>query len=365
MQHTPIPMVNNALHTIGILRLGALGDVCLTVPLVRVLQTNLKNTHIYWIISRQSYPLVKGLSDVNFIVIDKPQSPTGYWHCYKKLKQYRFDTLLVPQATLRSNVLCWFIKAKKKYGYQKLHSRDGQRFFVNDVVPSKREHLRNTFLRFATPFNINTSTSPDLWRLPIETHVTIWANKLLKQHPGKWLAICPTSSVKRRDWLTTRYIETINELAKDWKFNVILIDDSKTRAIDAAKIISENIHVPYINCVGTISLPQLTAVLAQVDVLLSPDTGPVHIATAMGTPVVGLYAVSSPEKTGPSLSQSWIVNKFPDAVKILLHKNPDAIPWHAKVRSSKAMQLITVHEVKEKLSALFAYLSFQERHILF
>ncbi len=107
---------------------------------------------------------------------------------------------------------------------------------------------------------------------------------------------------------------------------------------------------------GKSSLKRLTALLDEVDVLLSPDTGPLHIAQAMGTPVVGLYAVAPPEKTGPYFSQRWVVNKYPLAVKTILKKDPAKVSWHERVHSSNAMKLIEVSEVVSKLDELFSEL---------
>src|ERR1700722_16388317 len=146
------------IRSIGLLRLGALGDVCLTVPLVRLLQRHLPHAEIHWMIARSFYPLVEGLPHVNFIVGDKPQSIRQYWQCYIKLKSYFFDALLVPQATLRTNVLSACIKAKVKYGYDSLHSRDLQCLFVDRTVAAKPEHLLDSFLRFAEPFGITDKT---------------------------------------------------------------------------------------------------------------------------------------------------------------------------------------------------------------
>ena len=121
-----------------------------------------------------------------------------------------------------------------------------------------------------------------------------------------------------------------------------------------AREISNQLEALPLNLVGKSSLKQLTALLGEVDVLLSPDTGPLHIAQAMGTPVVGLYAVAPPEKTGPYFSQQWVVNKFPEAVKTILGKDPAKISWRERVHSREAMALITVDEVKHKLEKIFS-----------
>lgn len=347
-----------SIRSIGILRLGALGDVCLTLPLIYVLRRHLPKVKLHWIIGRPFFSLVQGLEDVNFIVLDKPKSLGDYWKCYQKLKSYPFDVLLVPQATLRSNILCFLIKAKIKYGYGKLHSRDLQSFFVNRAVAAKSEHLVESFLRFAEPFGILNRNIE--WGLPIEEKDYGWAKAQLSRCAAVcWLAICPATSKEERNWFSDRYASVVNQLIeKRWDFNVVLVGGSSAVERQMAEEINHQLIKPALNLVEKSSLKQLAALLSEVDVLLSPDTGPLHIAQAVGTPVVGLYAVAPSEKTGPFFSQRWVINKFPQAVKAILHKDPSKITWHERVHSREAMALITVDEVRDKLEELFIELQF-------
>lgn len=340
------------IRSVGILRLGALGDVCLTVPLVRLLQKHLPHVEIHWIINRLLYDFVEGLPRIKFIVVNKPRSIKDYWRYYRQLRSYFFDVLLLPQATLRSNFLCLLTKAKIKYGYGKLCSRDLQYLFVDRTVISKREHLLESFLRFVEPFGITDKTIK--WELPINSDDRAWAKKQIDGYLGKWLAICPAASKEERNWFCERYAEVVNKLKKNWNFNVVLVGGLSTLEKEMANEISNQLEVPSLNLVGKSSLKQLTALLGEVDVLLSPDTGPLHIAQAMGTPVVGLYAVAPPEKTGPYFAQQWVVNKFPEAVKTILGKDPEKISWRERVHYREAMALITVDEVKHKLEQIFS-----------
>ena len=348
-----------SVRSIGILRLGALGDVCLTVPLIHVLRRYLPQVELYWIIGRPFFSLVQGLANVNFIVLDKPKSLSDYWRCYQQLRSYPLDVLLVPQATLRSNMLCLLTRAKIKYGYEKLHSRDLQRFFVNRTVAAKSEHLVESFLRFAEPFGITNRNIE--WKLPIEEKDYEWAKVQLSRYAVtvRWLAICPAASKEERNWFSDRYASVVNQLIeKRWNFNVVLVGGSNTAEKQMAEEINHQLIKPALNLVEKSSLKQLAALLSKVDVLLSPDTGPLHIAQAVGTPVVGLYAVAPSEKTGPFFSQKWVINKFPQAVKAILHKDPSKITWHERVHSREAMALITVDEVTNKLEKLFIELQF-------
>ena len=89
--------------------------------------------------------------------------------------------------------------------------------------------------------------------------------------------------------------------------------------------------------------------IASSDLVICPDSGPAHIATAMGTPVIGLYATSNPARTGPYNSQDLTVNRYPDAISRYLGKNVRDLRWGERVRHPDAMDLIGVSDVTEKV----------------
>ncbi len=107
-----------------------------------------------------------------------------------------------------------------------------------------------------------------------------------------------------------------------------------------------------LNLCGKSTLKQLAAVLGLADVLIAPDTGAVHIARAMGTPVVGLYAVASPKLTGPYRQLEYCVDRYPQAVKKYLGKDADQVPWNTRVHHPDAMALIEVSDVIFQLEKL-------------
>ena len=328
----------------------------MTVPLIRTLQHHLPNTKVYWIISRPMYSLVQGLSNVEFIVLDKPKSLRDFWRCFRHFKSFHFDALLAPQASLRSNFLCSMVRAKVTYGNGRLHSRDGQRLFVNKTVLAKQEHLIDTFLRFAEPFGVTHKIID--WRLPIEQSDFDWAEQQLNSLSGKRFAVCLSASKAERNWPLDRYLKLLDRLARQWNFNVILVGGGSPIEKQIAEQVASKLSMPHLNLMGKSTLKQLAAVLSRVDALLSPDTGPLHIATAMRIPVVGLYAVAPPEKTGPYFSQEWVVNRFPEAVRRILKRDPNKISWRKRVHSAQAMELITVDDVEQKCVSLFSRLGF-------
>ena len=97
----------------------------------------------------------------------------------------------------------------------------------------------------------------------------------------------------------------------------------------------------------------LLALLQRATVVLCPDSGPAHMATAVGTPVVGLYATSNRHRTGPYRSQHLVADRYPQAVERTLGKSVDEIRWGRRVRDPGAMDLIAVVDVTDRLAAAF------------
>ncbi len=345
-------VAQTAPKSIAVLRLSALGDVIMTVPLLRTLQQAYPNTRLYWIVSKPFQTIVEGLSGVELIVIDKPRGVFSLWQLYRQLRAYDFDWLLVPQASMRANLVTSVIRARRKIGFDTLHARDFQKWFVSEYVPAQREHLIDSFLRFATYLGVTRLLVE--WDLPLRDDETAWARDKLGACTGIKLAVGLAASKPERNWPVERYREALNRIAEQWDITVVLIGGPGASEREKAESLKNGLQAPVCDLVGQSNLRQLAALLGQVEVLLAPDTGPLHIAQAMGTPVVGLYAVAPADKTGPYVEPQWTVNVFDEAVRTILKRQPEGVSWRQRVHDDRAMRLIQVQDVVDRLRALFA-----------
>ena len=109
-----------------------------------------------------------------------------------------------------------------------------------------------------------------------------------------------------------------------------------------------------INQIGKDTLPQLLGLLSRSTALLSPDSGPAHMATMVALPVIGLYAATNPARAGPYYSREWCVDKYDEAAQKYFGKPAAQIPWTTKIEPIGVMDLITVSDVTAKLDALMA-----------
>jgi heptosyltransferase I len=121
---------------------------------------------------------------------------------------------------------------------------------------------------------------------------------------------------------------------------------------DMGTAIEQAAHVPVVNQIGRDTLPQMLALLSRATVLLSPDSGPAHMATMVATPVIGLYAATNPERSGPYLSRRWCVNAYPQAALRFRGRPAEKLPWWEKIEEPGVMDLIEVPQVTAKLDEL-------------
>ena len=342
---TVIPSLEN-IHRIAILRLSALGDVCMVVPVIRSLQKALPQVHITWFISRPAYDLVDGLDGVEFIVIDKPRTPLDYLRLRKRLKNARYDVLLAMQAAWRANFIYPFIHAPIKIGFDNARARDCQRWFTNVQIPFVEHHLMDSFLSFVETLGVKEKVIE--WKLPLSDKVRSWAKEKLPDGEGPLLVINPAASKAERNWPAQRYAQII-KLMHERGVRVLLTGGPHPVEKALIEDIKQQLDFTVADRSGQTSPKQLAALLECADCVLAPDTGPVHMAVAMGTPVIGLYAVAPAWLSGPYLQREIIIDKYDEAVVHILKKDPAIVPWGTRVHSDEAMAMISVAEVEEKL----------------
>lgn len=331
--------------SICIVRLSALGDVLMLVPLIRTLQLAFPTCTITWVISRPAYDLVEGMNDVEFIVIDKPKHVLDYWRFKQQLRGRYFDVLLAVQASFRANLLYACIGARRRIGYDALRAKDGHAWFINETIQPGHDHTLDGFLRFAAALGI--SKCDIRWDLAISAEDKAWAKAHLPAGSGPLLVVNPAASKPERSWNVERYIAVLQHAQARWQAQVILTGGPSQHDHELGDKIAS--ALPVTNLIGKTKPKQLLAVIQQADVMLCPDTGPSHMAVAVGTPVIALHAVTSSEVSGPYLYRHLSVDRYPEAVVTILKKRPDTNIWGTHAHGFETMSLISIASVVERL----------------
>jgi heptosyltransferase I len=332
---------------ICVLRLSALGDACHVLPVVRTLQHHWPDTKVTWIIGRSEARLMSLVSDIEFITFDKRHSVREYFRLRRELKARRFDVLLHLQLALRASLLSSLVRAPIKVGFDRERARELQWLFTTHrIVPRAREHVLDSFYGFAELLGAHDRVMQ--WDIPIPDGAREYARRIIDDGRPT-LVVSPCSSHERRNWRVAHYAAVVDHAVRTHGMRVVLCGGPSPIERAYGRDIERLVSAPLVNQIGKDTLPELLALLERSDVLVSPDAGPVHMANAVGTPVIGLYAATNPERSGPYFSRQWCVNKFDAAARRFLGKPAEQLPWHIKIERKGVMDLITPEDVTRKL----------------
>lgn len=319
------------------------------VPVVRTLRNTWPACHITWVIGRVEAGLVGDLQGVEFIIFDKAGGLHAFREVRRALKNRRFDVLLHMQVATRASLISLFVNALLKLGFDKARAHDHQWLFTNHrIAPQPNQHVLDGFFGFAEALGIRQRELR--WDIPVPGEAAKFAGERLPD--GPLLVINPCSSQRARNWRNwpaDRYAAVADYAHERHGMRVILTGGPDPRERQMAADIIRQATRPVIDLVGRTSLKEMLAVLQHASLVIAPDTGPAHMATAAGVPVIGLYASSNPLRTGPYLSQQYVVNKYPEALRRYLNKTVETAKWGERVRHPDVMDLISVEEVKAML----------------
>lgn len=282
-----------------------------------------------------------GLEGVELIAFDKKSGLAGLKALAGILDGRRFDVLLQLQLALRANLVSALISAKRRIGYDRDRAKEGHSLFINERIRHDKHHVLDVFGLFAEALGFPQSDI--VWDLPVPPEAQAWAQA---QWPdGKpTLLISPCSSHNLRNWLPERYAAVANHaIDKGWQ--TVLCGGRSTLERDMGDAIIAAMPEKPIDLIGKDTLKQLLALLARADLVLTPDSGPAHMANAMGCKVLGLYAGTDATRSGPYSDLRYTINRYPQAAKQFLGKSSDALPWGKRVEFPGVMALIGVDEV--------------------
>ena len=338
--------METAIRKIAFFRMSALGDCVLATAAINALIKAYPQCEITWITTAAIAKMLKGMPGVTFLVIEKPNSLSDYWRLRAQLKPFQFDILIAAQASLRANAIYPLINATRKIGFDNKRAKDLHRCFVSEQIEYSDQHLAEGFMSFAKYLGIQDCSYR--WYIHLEAVMALKASSL--RNKPLLIGINIAASKKERSWPAESIVALIKKIKSCYDCQIVLLGG--TSAFERQQeqtVMAEVAEHDVITMVGRTSLSYLVSLIDELDCLISPDSGPVHIATAVNTPVVGLYAVARPELSGPYQSPNYTVNKYPQAVEVYLKKPVEKANWHERVHTREAMNLVSVEDVMEQL----------------
>jgi heptosyltransferase-1 len=297
-----------------IVKLSAIGDVIHTLPALTALRRHFPDAQIDWLVETAAADLVQGHAALNRVLVWRrrefvrllkagrlPSAVRLFSRLLLQLRDTRYDLILDFQALLKSSLWIFLAKARRKAGFgQGMEHSEKSYLFLNERIPavSMEVHALDRGLTLLQALGI-----PDmqvLYDLPIGKNDAAAAQQLLLENGVQLdrplVAINPVAKWPTKLWTAKQFKELAERLLEKG-FQVVFTGSREDRAlIDemAGKLGSSVIRLE-----GRTSLKVLAAVYRSANVVVSTDTGPMHLAAAVGTPVVALFGPTAPWRTGP------------------------------------------------------------------
>ncbi len=335
-----------------ILRLSAIGDVCHAVAMVNRIQRQAPEIEITWIIGRVEYLLLKDLPNIRFVIYDKKEGRAAN----KKLKQTfsgeEFDVLFIMQVAFRANLASLGIKAKTKVGFDWNRSKELHWLFANKRIAEKPfSHVLEGFMGFADAIGIPSENMVS-WQMPIAKEDESWAD-LTCSELSDFVVISPAASKAERNWSAEGYAQIADYMNKKG-LKVVLCGGPAALDKQVGDEIMKLSSCIALNLIGQTSLKQMLSVLKRARLVIAPDTGPAHMATTVGTQVIGLYAHSNPRRTGPYCNLNNVVSVYDDMIEQQYGKTWQELPWGTRAKGQDLMNEISLEKVVQQVDALLA-----------
>ncbi len=340
-----MPAMKPPRRRLCILRLSAIGDVCHAIATVQAIQHQFPDDEITWLVGKTEAGLVSDLPGIRVVVFDKGKGLRAFPAVRRQLGG-RFDVLLHMQLSLRANLLAAWVPARQKWGFPRHLSKELHSLVINRrVTMPARPHVLEGFQCFAHALGV-PPFEPQ-WHIPIPETDQTWVEAHI---PGDapFVVVAPAASNPERNWLPERYAAVIEHLANRG-ITPVLTGAPATSELALAQKISELAKAQPINLVGQTNLKQLLMLVSRAAAVVAPDSGTAHMAVTQGTPVIGLYAHSNPERTGPYHSRSLTVEVY--SANLLAQKSgrPEETRWGTRLKGAGLMADIQVDEVLKKL----------------
>jgi heptosyltransferase I len=334
-----------------LLRLSAIGDTCHAAAALRAFQAAWPETQFTWIIGKLEAKLMSAiLPGVEFIIFDKRATLGELWRLRSLLRERRFDLLVDLQLSLRASLVSRYVHAPIKLGFDRRRARELQWLFTNaQIAPASREHVLDSFMGFVRACGIE----PDkpYWNVTLPLSALEYAQRIIADKTPT-LLISPCSSHAARNWSAQRYAAVADHAVSVHGMRVVLVGGRTGLESAMGEQIAAAAKNPLVNQIGKDTLPELLGLMARSTALLSPDSGPAHMATMVDLPVIGLYAATNPQRAGPYYSRQWCIDQYDSASRKYFGKPATDLAWTTKIEKPGVMDLIEVGDVTAKLDQL-------------
>lgn len=306
----PLPLFR--LDRVAIVMMSAIGDAVHVLPLINALKRHSPRSRVTWFLAPRPATLVRGHPAIDEIIEFSARGGLAGWREMRRQLQSReFDLVLDLQVAIKAGLLTSLIKAPVKVGFDRRRARDLNWIFTNHKIPPHpNQHVQDQYFEFLDYIGVPHDRVE--WGLAPWTAEAGMLEKVLPNAPKRFATIAVATSKPDKDWPAERWAEVIDVLQERYGLAAVLAGGRSAVEREAEETIMARAKHPPRSTLGC-TLREMVSVLDASTLVLSPDTAPMHIANALGRPVIALFGATDPKRTGPyGKSQALVVNAFSD-----------------------------------------------------
>ncbi len=292
--------------------LSAVGDAVHVLPVVNAIKRADPRAHITWVLQPGPASLVHGHPAVDEIVrFDRARGWRAFTDVRSAVHGQRFDVVLGLQDYLKAGILTAMVPAPIRLGYDRTRARDVNWLFTNRrIPPHEPQHVQDEYLEFVSALGMDSSIVE--WNIGPWGAEREWQREFMRQFDRPIVSLVIGTSRPQKDWYAQRWGELADALSGRFGLQPVLVGGRSPREEATETVILERTRHKPVSALNS-GLRKLVAILDSSALVVSLDTGPLHMAVALGRPVISLLGFSNPLRTGPyRASQELIVNAYGD-----------------------------------------------------
>ncbi len=320
--------------------MSAVGDAVHVLPVIHSLRAAAPDLHITWVIQPGPYQLVKGHPGVDeFIVFDRKKGWSAFRDVFRVVRGQKFDLVLALQVYFKAGLITAMLNAPRKLGFDRVRARDANWLFTSERLPARgQRHVQDQYFEFLEALGVPVEVE---WTglAPTEEERRRYGGALPPSE-RPIVAMVVGTSKPAKEWPAERYAELADRLHDELGARAAIVGGRSEREVAAAETVKRLAAHPPLDLLEW-DLRRLVYLLDEADVLVSPDTGPLHIGVALGTPSVALMGYTNPRRVGP-------YRRFAELVIDAYGDEGEDYPVSPGYRLDR-MGRITVDEVVEKV----------------
>ena len=330
--------------SICVVMLSALGDAVHVLPVVNALKRHWPATRITWVIQTPGHRLVQGHRSVDEFIVFNSRRGVRAWESYQELARalpsLPFDLVLGLQVYLKAGLITGLVPGRVKLGFDITRARDLNWLFTNQRIEFHgQRHVQDQYFEFLEHLGIDPH--PALWDLPITPAERAAQHAFFARLDRLACAVVVGTSKRAKNWNALGYARVLEALDSEHGMQPLLVGGPSAIEREMADRVIELTRARPLDLLGD-DVRKLVWLLEGSALVISPDTGPLHIARALEVPVVGLYGHTNPKRTGP-------YRRFQDLVVDGYAEFPgEAYPVSPAYRNG--MGRVTAEAVLEKVS---------------